>query len=86
MAERANLANLALPVFAEHSGGKVLTFTKDPLSVELAACVADASKPYYAVHFLMPVAKRKNEFHAIAVTVNRPGLTVSTNHGYYNQP
>jgi VWFA-related protein len=85
-ANDAEVGNLTLQVIAEQSGGQVFSFSNDTLSVELAKCVGEANAPYYGIHFDVPVAKRKNEFHSLTVTVNRPGLTVRTNHGYYNQP
>ncbi len=85
-ANDAQAGNLALPLLAEQSGGRVLTFSKDSLTAELVECAGEADGPYYAIHFDTPVAKRKNEFHSLVVTVDRPGLTVRTNYGYYNQP
>jgi VWFA-related protein len=83
-AAQASAGGVAMPVVAHRSGGQVYTHEKD-LAPELAACLADANS-YYVVGFDSAPSTVPDEFRAIKITVNRPGVTVRTNTGYYAQP
>jgi VWFA-related protein len=83
-ASRAMPANLSLQVLAVQSGGRVLNSSND-LTGELAHCVSDADA-FYVLSFQSARADRANEYHAIALTVDRPGATARTRTGYYAQP
>jgi VWFA-related protein len=76
--------DLALQVFAVHSGGRVLVGSND-VAGEIAACVADAQADY-VVSFAPGNNDPPSAFHAVQVKVDRPGVTVRTKVGYYTQP
>jgi VWFA-related protein len=82
--DQVTASSLGLQVLAHQSGGQVLTESKD-LGDEIARCIGDAES-YYALSFDSPPATRPGEFHSLQVNVNKPGLTVRTNTGYYAQP
>jgi len=81
---KVNPANLGLQVLAVQSGGRVLNSSND-LTAEIADCAADASS-FYVVSFNAARADRVNEYHAIGVNVDKPGITARTRTGYYAQP
>ena len=83
-ANRAMPANLSLQVLAVQSGGRVLNSSND-LTTELANCFSDA-EAFYVLSFQSARADRANEYHAIALTVDKPGATARTRTGYYAQP
>jgi VWFA-related protein len=76
--------NLGLPVLAVQTGGRVLNLTND-ITTAIAECAADASA-FYVISFDPPRADKPNEYHSLAVTVDKPGVTARTRTGYYNQP
>lgn len=76
--------NLALQVLAVQSGGRVLNSSND-LANEIAQCAADG-KAFYVLSFEAARADHANEYHAIGVTVDKPGTTARTRTGYYAQP
>lgn len=77
--------DLALPVLAIHSGGRVLD-TPGDLSDQVAGCIAEAPT-YYTLTFDPPPAKHVDEYHEIAVRVaDKPQLKARTSTGYYAQP
>jgi VWFA-related protein len=76
--------NLALQVFAAQSGGRVLNQSND-LGSSIASCLADA-KVYYTLTFESAVAKHPDEYHSLAVKIDKPELTARTRTGYYAQP
>ncbi|MFZ0774531.1 MAG: VWA domain-containing protein [Candidatus Sulfotelmatobacter sp.] len=76
--------NLGLPVLAVQTGGRVLNLTND-ITTAIAECTADANA-FYVISFDAPPADKPNEYHSIAVTVDKPGITARTRTGYYNQP
>jgi len=76
--------NLGLPVLAVQTGGRVLNLTND-ITTAIAECAADANA-FYVISFDAPRADKPNEYHSIAVTVDKPGVTARTRTGYYNQP
>jgi VWFA-related protein len=76
--------NLALQVLAVQSGGRVINDTND-LSAAIANCVADANS-YYALSFNTAPSEHPNEYHSLAVKIDKPGATARTRTGYYAQP
>jgi VWFA-related protein len=84
-ANSANAANVSLQVLAQQSGGRAMTHTVDYLSGEMNACLANIDS-YYFLSFDTPPAGHKDEYHALKITVNKPGLTVRTRSGYYDEP
>lgn len=75
---------LGLQVLAEQSGGLVLNSTND-LAAEIATCAADASS-FYTFTFEGAVGDGPDDYHTLAVKVNKPGFTTRTRAGYYAQP
>jgi len=76
--------NLGLPVLAVQTGGRVLNLTND-ITTAIAECAADANS-FYVISFDAPRADKPNEYHSLAVTVDKPGVTARTRTGYYDQP
>jgi VWFA-related protein len=76
--------NLALQVLAYQSGGLVLNSSND-LAGEIATCVHDANA-FYLLTFEGAIADGPNDYHALEVTTDRPGLEVRARTGYYAQP
>lgn len=76
--------NLALQVFAVHSGGAVFNSSND-LASSIAACVADADS-YYILTFDPPPAAHPAEYHSLEVRVEGSHLTARARTGYYAQP
>ncbi len=81
---QVQIGNLALQVFAVQSGGLVLNSSND-VAGEIAKCVTD-SNAFYVLSFEKPAADGPNEFHALEVKVDKPGVSVRTRSGYYSQP
>lgn len=77
-------SSLSLHSLAYQSGGQVFDKTGD-LPAAIEQCVRDAEF-YYVLSFDFPAAAKANEYHAIEVKVNRPGVVVRTNTVYYAQP
>jgi VWFA-related protein len=75
--------NLGLPVLTVQSGGRVFNTSND-LETAVEDCVADASA-YYVLSFDSLPADQQDEYHALQVTVDKPGMTVRTRTGYYDQ-
>jgi hypothetical protein len=76
--------DLALPVLAVQSGGRVFNSNND-LEVALAHCAMDANA-FYVLSFDTARADRPDEYHSLAVTVDKPGIEARTRTGYYAQP
>jgi VWFA-related protein len=76
--------NLGLPVLVVQSGGRVFNSSND-LTSAIVDCTADA-EAFYAISFDSAKADHANEYHAIGVTVDKPGATARTRTGYYAQP
>lgn len=76
--------DLALQVLAVQSGGRVLNASNDVPGL-IANCFAD-SKAYYSISFESPPADHPDEYHALAIKVDRPGLIARSRTGYYAQP
>lgn len=83
-ANQVRIGNVALQVFAYQSGGLVLNTSND-LAAEIATCVNDANT-FYTLSFEGAVGDGPNEYHALEVTVDKPGLEARTTSGYYAQP
>ncbi len=83
-ANDAATPNLALGVLAEQTGGKVMVPGND-MAGQIAQCVADANA-YYRIGFDPPVTAHADEFHELKLVTDRPGLTVRTTTGYYDEP
>jgi VWFA-related protein len=81
-------ANLALDVLAVQSGGLVLNGSNDlpsAMAAEIHRSATDAQS-FYVLTFKAPQAEHANEYHALQVKVDRPGVTARTSTGYYAQP
>ena len=81
--KQAQNGHVALQVLASQSGGLVLNSSND-LAGEIASCVADANA-FYSLSFDGLVGDGSNEFHALDVRIDKPGLTARTRFGYYAQ-
>ena len=75
--------NLGLQVLAVQTGGRVFASTND-LTAAIADCAADADA-FYVLSFEAARADQANEYHALAVTVDKPGIKARTRTGYYAQ-
>jgi VWFA-related protein len=82
--EDADYSHLLLPVLATQSGGQVL-FGSNDLGAQIERSIAD-TQAYYQLTFTPPAAAHPNEYHSIAVLVDKPGLKARTRTGYYAQP
>jgi VWFA-related protein len=81
---KVQAGNLALQVLAVQSGGRVMNSDND-VTKEVAECLKDA-KGFYTLSFDSPPADHPNEYHALEVKVDKPGLKARTRTGYYAQP
>ena len=81
---QANPPNLALKVLAVESGGIAMEPSNN-LQRGIDTCAAQAST-YYTMGFGTTPARGPDEYHALRVRVNRPGLIARTVTGYYAQP
>jgi VWFA-related protein len=76
--------DLGLQVLAVQTGGVVLNTTND-LTASIATCAADA-QVYYTISFKAPRPDHADEYHSLAVTVDKPGVAARTRTGYYDEP
>lgn len=83
-ARQTQMGDLALQVLATQTGGRVLN-TNNNIAAEIATCMADANA-FYTPTFKALAGDGPNEYHALEVRIDRPGLTVRTRSGYYAQP
>ena len=83
-APKVQQGNLALQVFAVHSGGKVIN-TGSNIADEIASCFADTST-YYVITVPRAMAETPNTLHTIQVKLSDPKLQARTLFGYYAQP
>jgi VWFA-related protein len=81
---QADSGDLSVPVFAIHSGGLVLNASND-LVVQLNRCIAEV-KAYYTLGFDPSQSEHTDEYHELEVRVDKPGMKVRTNAGYYGEP
>jgi len=80
----ADFGNMALKVLVTQTGGKILGPDND-LAGQINRCIEDANA-FYQISFDPPAAVHADEYHDLKVTVDKPGLVVRTDSGYYNQP
>lgn len=78
------IGNLALQVFAIHSGGQVFMGSND-LSGGLNKCLSDATN-FYTISFDPGRADHPNEYHHVEIKVDKPGIKARTRDSYYLQP
>jgi VWFA-related protein len=83
LAKNTQAGNLALQVFAVHTGGLVLTASND-IASQITRCVADADV-YYTLTVDAAPADQPDAYHTLEVKVATPGLTARTRSGYYVQ-
>jgi VWFA-related protein len=81
---RAVPADLGLEVLAVQTGGRVLNATND-ITDSIQSCAADADA-FYVLSFSARPADQANEYHSVAITVDKPAMTARTRTGYYAQP
>jgi VWFA-related protein len=84
-ASKAVPGNISLQVLSRQSGGEAVSFGHDFLAGDIARIVSDTDNYYYLSFDSQPAA-HADEYHGLTVTVNKPGLTVHTRYGYYDQP
>jgi VWFA-related protein len=80
----ADFGNMALKVLVAQTGGKILGPDND-LVRQINGCIEDANA-FYRLSFDPPAAEHADEYHDLKVVVDKPGVTVRTNSGYYNEP
>ncbi len=83
-AKQVEVGNLALQVLAYQSGGLVLNSSND-LAGQIATCVNDANA-FYILTFEAATGDGPNEYHALEVNIDKPGMEARTRSGYYAQP
>lgn len=76
--------DLALQVFAVHTGGTVESGSND-ISGEIAKCARDG-EAWYTITFDPQRPDSPNTWHDLAVKVDKPNVKVRTDNGYYAQP
>jgi VWFA-related protein len=76
--------NLSLQVLVTRSGGRVLT-TGNDIASQIEDCTSD-TKTFYVLSFEGPSTERPDDYHALELKVDKPGLTPRTSAGYYAQP
>src|ERR1700739_562439 len=81
---KMEIGDMALQVLAIHTGGRVLDPSND-VKAQIDECVAEIGE-YYTIAFTPPATDKTDEYHDVKVVVNKPGVTVRTNTGYYNEP
>ena len=79
----ANDRFLYKKVLAIQSGGSVANDAND-LVAAMNRCLSALN--FYALSFTPPVAVQLHEYHSLQVRVDKPGLVVHTNTGYYDEP
>ena len=83
-ANKVQIGNLALQVLADQSGGLVLNGSNDAAG-EIEKCVADAAA-FYVLSFDGLPGDGPDEYHALEVKIDKPGMKARTRYGYYAQP
>jgi VWFA-related protein len=82
----ATPANLALQLLALESGGRTLDAgNRSHLAEHLNSCRQELGA-YYTITFNPPPGEKAFSYHALKVTVAKPGLKVNTTAGYYAEP
>jgi VWFA-related protein len=80
----ADSGNLAVQVLAVQSGGLALDPNGD-MAALVSRCVADANE-YYEVSFDVAPAENADEYHALEIKLDKPGLKARTRSAYYAEP
>jgi VWFA-related protein len=80
----AQAGDLGLQVLAVQTGGRALNTSND-IAAAISTCTADADA-FYVLSFEAPRADHADEYHSLAVAVDRPGVKARTRTGYYAQP
>src|SRR6201998_1085546 len=80
----SDAGDLALKVLVTQSGGKGFGPDND-LASQIERCITETND-FYRISFDPPAAEHADEYHDLKVTVDKPGVMVRTNSGYYNQP
>jgi VWFA-related protein len=83
-ANGVHIGNVALQVLAEQSGGRALQYNND-IAGEIATCIADTTA-FYVLSFEALRGDGPNEYHALEIKIDKPGLKARTRAGYYAQP
>jgi hypothetical protein len=83
-ANQADSGALSVPVFAVHTGGSVFRAGGDLVTL-LNNCFA-AAKVYYTLGFDPSAGERVDEYHELAVKIDKPGMIAHTNTSYYTEP
>jgi hypothetical protein len=78
------MGDVALQVLAAQSGGRVLNSSND-VAGEILACIADANASYI-LSFGSLAGNGPDEYHALDIKIDKPGLAARTRSGYYAQP
>ena len=81
---QVQFGDLALQVLAIHSGGRVFNSNND-VAGEIASDVDDV-RAFYVLTFEGLRGDGPNEYHALEIKLDRPGLKTLTRTGYYAQP
>lgn len=82
---QVQLGNLALQVFAVHSGGRVLLANNDVAAL-IEQAVRNAGESYRLTYEAPEPGDKPNEFHAIEIKLDQPHLKAYTINGYYARP
>src|ERR1700730_1812023 len=83
-AQDVEAGNMALQVFAVHSGGLVLNSGND-LAELLQKCLTD-TQAYYVISFEPAAAGQRDEYHHLEIRLAKPGLSARSRQNYYAQP
>jgi len=82
--KKVQFGNVGLQVLATQSGGLVLNSSNN-VADDFAKCVADANA-FYVLSFASLPGDGPDDYHALDVKVDRPGVVARTRAGYYAQP
>lgn len=81
---QVQIGNLALQALTVQTGGRVRNSNND-VAAEIASDVADA-RSFYVLTFEGLPGDGPNEYHALEIKLDKPGLKALTRTGYYAQP
>jgi VWFA-related protein len=82
--KQAQPGNLGLKVLVTQTGGAIMGLDND-LAGQIDRCVGEANA-FYRISFDPAPAEHADEHHELKLLVDKPGLTVRTSTGYYNEP
>jgi VWFA-related protein len=80
----AESGNMGLKVLVTQTGGRIMG-PDNELAMQINRCIEDANA-FYRISFDPALAEHADEYHELKIVVNKPGVTVRTNTGYYNEP